>query len=218
MMNKYSKLSLALAVAAFFTATSASAALSVTIGGTAVANEGLKSSVVGAVTTDFNSGLLPANYFGGGVVTGSSSGNWASPPGDTSSYFSVGPSTATPGVVTLAGLSSYFGYYGGSPDSYNHVDFFNGDVNVGSFDGVTLASIASVAANGDQTVGSYWNFAAASSSDYFNKVVFTSGENAFETDNHAVLAAVPEPETYALMLAGLGLIGFASRRRKNNQA
>lgn len=29
------------------------------------------------------------------------------------------------------------------------------------------------------------------------------------------VTAVPEPETYALMLAGLGLIGFTSRRRKS---
>ncbi len=28
------------------------------------------------------------------------------------------------------------------------------------------------------------------------------------------LAAVPEPETYAMLLAGLGLVGFAARRRK----
>ena len=26
--------------------------------------------------------------------------------------------------------------------------------------------------------------------------------------------AVPEPETYAMMLAGLGLIGFSARRKK----
>ena len=31
-------------------------------------------------------------------------------------------------------------------------------------------------------------------------------------DNVSV-TAVPEPETYALMLAGLGLIGFSVRRR-----
>lgn len=30
----------------------------------------------------------------------------------------------------------------------------------------------------------------------------------------SVTAAVPEPETYAMFMAGLGLLGFASRRRK----
>ncbi len=32
------------------------------------------------------------------------------------------------------------------------------------------------------------------------------------------VSAVPEPETYAMMLAGLGLLGFAARRRKQNSA
>jgi hypothetical protein len=33
-----------------------------------------------------------------------------------------------------------------------------------------------------------------------------------------VAAAVPEPETYALMLVGLGIVGFTARSRKNKQA
>jgi hypothetical protein len=32
------------------------------------------------------------------------------------------------------------------------------------------------------------------------------------------IAAVPEPETYAMLLAGLGLLGFAARRRKQQAA
>ena len=37
-------------------------------------------------------------------------------------------------------------------------------------------------------------------------------------DFSATVTAVPEPETYAMMLAGLGAIGFMSRRRKAAQA
>jgi hypothetical protein len=46
---------------------------------------------------------------------------------------------------------------------------------------------------------------------------FTNTENAYfhfaYVDGVSVTAAVPEPETYALMLAGLGLVGFVARRR-----
>ena len=30
------------------------------------------------------------------------------------------------------------------------------------------------------------------------------------------VTAVPEPETYAMLIAGLGLLGFAARRRQQN--
>ncbi len=47
------------------------------------------------------------------------------------------------------------------------------------------------------------------------KLTFSNNE-AMGFDNFSVTAvpAIPEPETYALMLAGLGLVGFMARRRK----
>jgi hypothetical protein len=39
-----------------------------------------------------------------------------------------------------------------------------------------------------------------------------------EVEFNAVAAPIPEPETYALMLAGLGAVGFAARRRKARSA
>jgi hypothetical protein len=40
------------------------------------------------------------------------------------------------------------------------------------------------------------------------------GDEAWGVNKVSVTAAVPEPETYALMLAGLAALGFIARRRK----
>lgn len=48
----------------------------------------------------------------------------------------------------------------------------------------------------------------------------TEGTNnaSWAVDNiNYLTAAVPEPETYAMMLAGIGMMGFMVRRRKNGQ-
>jgi hypothetical protein len=39
---------------------------------------------------------------------------------------------------------------------------------------------------------------------------------ALAIDDLRILSAVPEPETFALMLVGLGMLGFDARRRKRN--
>ena len=73
--------------------------------------------------------------------------------------------------------------------------------------------------------GTYWtdwsthsmNFIADSSSVtfQFKDVNPTTNGHDIGLDNVSV-TAVPEPETYALFMAGLGLMGFVARRRKND--
>ncbi|MBL8488505.1 MAG: FxDxF family PEP-CTERM protein [Rhodocyclaceae bacterium] len=46
-----------------------------------------------------------------------------------------------------------------------------------------------------------------------NVVPDGDGSIALNYDSTMTIAAVPEPETYAMMLAGLGLLGAAARRR-----
>lgn len=43
----------------------------------------------------------------------------------------------------------------------------------------------------------------------------TTGGLEYAADGNLILTAIPEPESYALMLAGLGLIGFIARRRQS---
>nr|WP_315489118.1 PEP-CTERM sorting domain-containing protein [uncultured Rhodoferax sp.] len=57
----------------------------------------------------------------------------------------------------------------------------------------------------------------------FNVVTVRSGNfpgvaETHDVDNVVFTSAVPEPESYALMLAGLGLMGAIARRRKAKQA
>jgi hypothetical protein len=53
--------------------------------------------------------------------------------------------------------------------------------------------------------------------DYVENGVTTRNYNtpAFYLTGTAVVGAVPEPETYAMLLVGLGLMGFVARRRKH---
>lgn len=48
------------------------------------------------------------------------------------------------------------------------------------------------------------------------QTTYFRGNASFTSINAPITAAVPEPETYAMTLAGLGLVGFMARRRKQN--
>ena len=131
----------------------------------------------------------------------------APPPGVTSNYLAI----QTGGSATLTSLQglSRMSVYIGSPDWYNSIRF----IGKNGFD-VTLsgAALANGAFNGDQSVGRRMTYDFGN--DQVTQVIFSSGGNSFELDNIAV-SAVPEPATWAMMIAGFGMLGTALRRRQS---
>ncbi len=69
----------------------------------------------------------------------------------------------------------------------------------------------SLAALGPQAVA-VGNWVLASTTDTYGSTMATSGDVG--NPGLFTLARVPEPETYALLLAGLGLVGTIARRRR----
>lgn len=176
--------------------------------------------VVGATTVNFNNGNCGAytNCFGNGaLVTGNDSGHYASPYGINDRYLTVAY-TSSVGSVTLTtpGDYNYFGLYWGSLDTYNSISFYNGGSFIGGFDGDDIFPLL---ANGGQTSWAsnrYVNFFFTGSS-LFDRIVLTSTNYAFESDNHAfgnIRKSVPEPTTMALFGLGLMGLGATARRRK----
>ncbi len=72
----------------------------------------------------------------------------------------------------------------------------------------------SIAALGPQTVVP-GNWVLAATTDSYGSYLATTGDAG--NPGQFILAAVPEPETYAMLLAGLGVIGTMARRRRTRQ-
>jgi hypothetical protein len=161
--------------------------------------------------------IYAAPYLSGGNGLGfGPSGSTQSNGADGTTYMTAGQD----GSVTLQfpTLETYLGILWGSVDGYNSLSFYNGATLIGTFTGSDVLA----SPNGDQGVSgtAYVNISATGGSA-FDRVVATSGLNAFEFDDvsfnltvstFAADDPVPEPVGVALFGTGLLALGFVRRR------
>jgi hypothetical protein len=213
----------AIAIAALLASSWSARAVTITVGGCSAGSEGLSTCAPGASVVTFNSGSMPAEFSnaggsGGHVVSGSVSGQYAAPAGDSTAYLAVPNSTSTGAVsATLGGLYNYFGIYWGSIDQFNTLTFLDDGTQVGSFSGATVIADASLEGNQvDAGSNEYVNFYFGTQN--FNTVLISSTNYAFESDNLAFGDSPRVPEPVSAGLLGLGLVGLAAANRRRRVA
>lgn len=131
-------------------------------------------------------------------------------------FLAAGPTPTEPSTLTFSGAGlSYISFLWGSPDTYNRLTVNS----TGGSQMFTAVGLGFPVTNGDQSFSQYVEF-TANAGVMITSLVFSNmpSINAFETANYSITRAIPEPETYALMLAGLGALGFVARRRKQRAA
>ena len=148
-------------------------------------------------------------------VTGSLSGEYATPFGDSTRYATVGriPSPQTT-ALTLTGFTNYIGLFWGSIDTYNNIQITDESGAVYNINSSNFAQISP--SNGDQGVDGT-KYVKICSTIGITNVVFSSQQKAFEFDNLTV-TAVPEASTWAMMILGFLGVGFVAYRRKSEAA
>ena len=166
---------------------------------------------------DFTAPIASGYSLTGGVVEqGTTPGYAAAPAGDTSNYLAVTKDqyATLSSDRDLSALSVYIG----SIDAYNYIAFAEGTKLVQLFTGAQLVpgpiSDPNAGANGDQSSGMTNRlFDFDLSAAPVNTVYFGSTDYSFEFDNIAAttVSAAPEPSSWALMIAGVGLIGATLR-------
>jgi hypothetical protein len=147
------------------------------------------------------------------------SGVRAPPAGDTTAYFGTPNSNGASTGTAMIDFTNYIAanrefrslsFYWGSVDSYNTLEVLGiGGSVLATINGTQLGI-----ANGDQSSPATNRrlFLTFDPGDSFRALRLTSAGRAFEIDDVAA-GAVPEPSTWAMLLSGMGLVGFAMRRR-----
>jgi hypothetical protein len=176
-----------------------------------------------SIVVSFDGPNAAGYSWSGGIATRCSSFSGAAMPavgvGGTASCFGYVSSAINPNNATLStpNLSS-ISFYWGSIDLYNKVDVLGaGGATIFTISGGQLPP-----SNGNQGLPSTnrrVNFIAGPG-EIITGLKLTSTGVAFEFDSFAAEGidpgggAVPEPASWAMLIAGFGLVGAVSRRRR----
>jgi hypothetical protein len=163
--------------------------------------EHLADSFDGAVAAGFSVDLGSV----GQIVSGTLADNYQTPTGDSSQYLAVMRDPTAVATLFVPASTTDLSFYIGSIDTYNTVLFYNtSNVLVSTITGTQLQAAAAGAQDG--------RFFFDLTGQNIGSVAFNSTQNAFEIDN--IAANVPEPGVWAMMMLGLGGLGYALRRRR----
>ncbi len=126
---------------------------------------------------------------------------------------SSGTPAGTPALLTFTAPITYFSFLWGSPDTYNGLTITS---NQGVYNfNVSAGSLNFPVTNGDQSFSQYVQFQAGAGEVITSALFLSTTADAFEAANFNVVAAVPEPSTWAMMILGFAGVGFMAYRRKN---
>jgi len=109
------------------------------------------------------------------------------------------------------GAGSAYALFDITNDLLGYTGVFFGDSSTGGWFGIGPIVGGNIV---NQQISEYFSPALFAGIGYTVNLESGSSYTAYSGDVLSV-SAVPEPETYAMLLAGLGLIGFTARRRKD---